>query len=201
MATNSFYNLELVEKARSLQGCFERLKKGCETLSAECNYSEDYSSFNPPATEEQIKEFESALKYPLPVAYREFLKFSNGARIMEEDIFGLDMIGMNDHYVPDGYLAISREEMTSRRMAISLEDGELSLFWDLKEEPCDFENELMKQLDECEELIDEHNREVETKKRRDAGISEEQEMFELYSKLVGEEKAKIIIESRKNRGK
>ena len=189
------------EKPRSLQECFERLKKGCETLSAECNYSEDYSSFNPPATEEQIKEFESALKYPLPVAYREFLKFSNGARIMEEDIFGLDMIGMNDHYVPDGYLAISREEMTSRRMAISLEDGELSLFWDLKEEPCDFENELMKQLDECEELIDEHNREVETKKRREAGISEEQEMFELYSKLVGEEKAKIIIESRKNRGK
>ncbi len=109
-------------------------------------------------------------------------------RIMEEDIFGLDMIGMNDHYVPDGYLAISREEMTSERMAISLEDGELSLFWDLKEEPCDFENELMKQLDECEELIDEHKREVETKKRREAGITSEQELEELYAQIMNERK-------------
>ena len=201
MATNSFYNLELDEKPRSLQECFERLKKGCETLSAECNYSEDYSSFNPPATEEQIKEFESALKYPLPEAYREFLKFSNGARIMEEDIFGLDMIGMNDHYVPDGYLAISREEMTSERMAISMEDGQIYLFWELKPSSWNFEHEIMNLLNDCEDKVDEHDREVETKKRREAGISEEQEMFELYSKLVGEEKAKIIIESRKNRGK
>lgn len=36
------------EKPKNLQECFERLKKGCETLSAECNYSEDYSQFNPP---------------------------------------------------------------------------------------------------------------------------------------------------------
>ncbi len=120
------------EKTKSLQECFERLKKGCEMLSAECNYSEDYSSFNPPATEKAIKDFESELKYPLPQAYREFLKFSNGARIMGEEIFGLGMIGMNDQYVPDGYLAISREEMTSERLAVSLEDGELYMFWNLK---------------------------------------------------------------------
>ena len=31
---------------------------------------------------------------------------------------------------------------------------------------CDFENELMKQLDECEELIDEHDREVGDKKEK-----------------------------------
>ena len=175
MATNSFYNLELDEKPRSLKECFERLKKGCETLSAECNYSEDYSSFNPPATEEQIKEFESALKYPLPEAYREFLKFSNGARIMEEDIFGLDMIGMNDHYVPDGYLAISREEMTSRRMAISLEDGELSLFWDLKEEPCDFEHELMKLLKDCELEITSIKKQQENAKKDPESLKKEAE--------------------------
>lgn len=82
------------EKINSLKECFEQLKKGCETLSAECNYSEDYSNFNPPATEEQIIELESHLKYPLPEAYREFLKFSNGARIMGEEIFGLNMIGI-----------------------------------------------------------------------------------------------------------
>ena len=171
------------EKPKSLQECFERLKKGCETLSAECNYSEDYSSFNPPATEEQIKEFESALKYPLPEAYREFLKLSNGARIMGDDIFGLDMIGMNDQYVPDGYLAISREEMVSERMAVSLEDGQIYLFWDLKGDPWNIEKYFFNRLKECEELIDEHNEEVETKKRREAGITEEQERAELYDEI------------------
>ncbi|PWJ11040.1 hypothetical protein IE37_02689 [Ruminococcus flavefaciens] len=75
------------------------------------------------------------------------------------------------------------------------------LFWELKPSSWSFEHEIMNLLNDCEDKVDEHNREVETKKRREAGISEEQEMFELYSKLVGEEKAKIIIESRKNRGK
>ena len=125
------------EKPKSLQECFERLKKGCETLSAECNYSEDYSSFNPPATEEQIKEFESALKYPLPEAYREFLKFSNGARIMEEDIFGLDMIG--------------------------------------KEEPCDFEHELMKLLKDCELDITSIKRQQENAKKDPESLKKEAE--------------------------
>ena len=76
-------------------------------------------------------------------------------------------------------------------------------------------------LDKCEELIDEHDREVELEKRKKAGVTteqineelheqiriakmelakkkeEEQEIFELYSNLVGEEKAKIILEARK----
>ena len=169
-----------------LHECFKRLKKGCETLSAECNYSADYSSFNPPATEEAIKDFESELKYPLPEAYREFLKFSNGARIMGEEIYGLGMIGMNDQYVPDDYLAISREEMTSERMAVSMEDGQIYLFWDLKPSTWSFEHEIENLLDECEGLIDEHDREVETKKRREAGITEEQELEELYAQIMNE---------------
>ena len=115
------------EKPKDLQECLERLKKGCETLSAECNYSEDYSQFNPPATEEEIVKFESTLKFPLPQEYREFLKFSNGARIMGEEIYGLDSIGSSDVYVPDGYLSISRVEMTSERLAISEENGKICL--------------------------------------------------------------------------
>ncbi|MBQ7008879.1 MAG: SMI1/KNR4 family protein [Ruminococcus sp.] len=189
------------EKPKNLQECLERLKKGCETLSAECNYSEDYSQFNPPATEEEIVKFESTLKFPLPQEYREFLKFSNGARIMGEDIYSLEMIGSNDQYVPDGYLVISSTEMTSERMAISEEDGQVYLFWDLKGNPWNIEDYFYDQLEECKKIIDAHDREVEQQKRRENGISEEQEMFELYSKLVGEEKAKILLEERKNRGK
>ena len=41
------------EKPKSLQECLERLKRGCELLYDECNYSEDYSHFNPPAAEEK----------------------------------------------------------------------------------------------------------------------------------------------------
>ncbi len=137
------------EKPKNLQECFERMKKACETLENEYGYSK-YAKFNPPATEEDIVKFESTLKFPLPQEYREFLKFSNGARIMGEEIYGLDSIGSSDVYVPDGYLSISRVEMTSERLAISEENGKICLFWDLQKKPWDFELELMNLLEECE---------------------------------------------------
>ena len=209
----------------SIQECMEMLKNGCEKLYNECDYSKEFSHFNPPATDEQIAELERKLKFPLPKEYKEFLKFSNGARIMDNDIYGIHEFGMSDHHIPDGYLAIGRNELSGRRIAISEEDGLVYLLWDTRETPWDFEKELMKLLDECEELIDEHDREVEWEKRKKAGVTteqineelceqiriakmelakkkeEEQEIFELYSKLVGEEKAKIIIEERRNRSK
>lgn len=176
------------EKPKDLQECLERLKKGCETLSAECNYSEDYSQFNPPATEEEIVKFESTLKFPLPQEYREFLKFSNGARIMGEEIYGLDSIGSSDVYVPDGYLSISKLEITSRRLAISEADGELCIIWDLKESTWDFEHEIMKKLEECEGLIDSYRYEQEREEHRKAGITEEQELDEIYAQIMAERK-------------
>jgi len=163
------------EKPKDLQECLERLKKGCETLSAECNYSEDYSQFNPPATEEEIVKFESTLKFPLPQEYREFLKFSNGARIMGEEIYGLDSIGSSDVYVPDGYLSISRVEMTSERLAISEENGKICLFWDLQKKPWDFELELMNLLEECEECINEYNEESRNALRTPDEIKQDKE--------------------------
>ena len=118
-------------------------------------------------TEEEIVKFESTLKFPLPQEYREFLKFSNGARIMGEEIYGLDSIGSSDVYVPDGYLAISSTEMTSERMAISEEDGQVYLFWDLKGNPWNIEDYFYDQLEECKKIIDAHDREVEQQKRRE----------------------------------
>lgn len=176
------------EKTKNLQECFERLKKGCETLSAECNYSEDYSQFNPPATEEEIVKFESTLKFPLPQEYREFLKFSNGARIMGEEIYGLDSIGSSDVYVPDGYLSISKLEITSRRLAISEANGELCIIWDLKESTWDFEHEIMKKLEECEGLIDSYRYEQEREEHRKAGITEEQEYNEIRERIKAAKK-------------
>ena len=82
------------ERPKTLQECFERLKKGCETLYDECNYSKDYSHFNPPTTEDRISDMEKRIGFALPYEYREFLKFSDGAKIMENcaTIYGLNMI-------------------------------------------------------------------------------------------------------------
>ena len=82
---------------------------------------------------------------------------------MDNDIYGIHEFGMKDHHVPDGYLAIGRNELSGRRIAVSKEDGLVYLLWDLGETPWDFKEEIMNLLDECEELIDEHDREVETK--------------------------------------
>ena len=178
------------EETNSLQECFERLKKGCKTLSEECDYSEDYSKFNPPATEEQIKEYEREFKFPLPEAYREFLKFSNGARIMGEDIYGLNMIGLDDPFVPDGYLAISQLEATSKRMAISENDGEVYLFWDLKGDTWNIEEYFFDLLNQCEDKVDEYKREIEQEERRKAGITPEQE-YEMILERIKAAKKKI----------
>ena len=77
------------EKPKSIRECMEMLKNGCEKLYNECDYSIEFSHFNPPATDEQIAELERKLKFPLPKEYKEFLRFSNGARIMDNDIYGI----------------------------------------------------------------------------------------------------------------
>lgn len=183
------------KEPESIQECMEMLKNGCEKLYNECDYSKEFSHFNPPATDEQITELERKLKYPLPKEYKEFLKFSNGARIMDNDIYGIHEFGMSDHHIPDGYLAIGRNELSGRRIAISEEDGLVYLLWDTRETPWDFEKELMKLLDECEELIDEHDREIEKRNLRESGVSEEQEIMELEA-LIKAERERIDKEKK-----
>ena len=133
----------------------------------------------------------------MPEAYREFLKFSNGAIIDELKIYELGMIGMPDDYVPDDFLPITSIEGVPERMAISMEDGNIYMFWEGIKEDCDFEYEIMSLLEKCEDEVDNCIRKKEREERRKAGITEEQEMYELYAKLLGEARAKEIIEDRK----
>ncbi len=170
------------EKPKDLQECFERMKKACETLENEYGYSK-YAKFNPPLTEKQIQEleeYESRLGFKLPEAYREFLKFSNGMVIDGLEIYEFDMIGMPDDYVPDGYLAISSTEMTSRRLAISEENGTLYLFWDLQPDTWDFEYEMMSLLEKCEEKIEEHNIEVRKALRTPEQIKQDEDVLDNF---------------------
>ena len=184
------------KKPKNLHECFERMKKACETLENEYGYSK-YAKFNPPLTEKEIQEleeYESRLGFKLPEAYREFLKFSNGAVINGMEIYELDMIGMPDDYVPDDFLPITSIESVPERMAISMEDGNIYMFWEGIKEDCDFEYEIMSLLEKCEDEVDNCIRKKEREERRKAGITEEQEMYELYAKLLGEARAKEIIE-------
>ena len=174
------------EKPKNVRECMVRLKKGCEKLYDECDYPE--SHFNPPATEEEIAKIERGLKFPLPNDYKDFLRFSNGARIMDNDIYGTDDFGMPDDYIPNGYLAIGKNELSGKRIAISKEDGTVYLLWDLIEKSWDFEFEILALLEECEDLIDEHEEEVARQKRREAGITEEQEYQEILERIKAAKK-------------
>ena len=185
------------EKPKNLQECFERIKKACETLENEYGYSK-YAKFNPPLTEKEIQEleeYESRLGFKLPEAYREFLKFSNGAVINGLEIYELGMIGMPDDYVPDDFLPITSIEGVPERMAISMEDGNIYMFWEGIKEDCDFEYEIMSLLEKCEDEVYDCKYEKEREERRKAGITEEQERAELYAKI--EEAYNNMIKSKK----
>ena len=178
------------EKPKNLQECFERIKKACETLENEYGYSK-YAKFNPPLTEKEIQEleeYESRLGFKLPEAYREFLKFSNGAIIDELKIYELGMIGMPDDYVPDDFLPITSIESVPERMAISMEDGNIYMFWEGEKEDCDFEYEIMSLLEKCENEVYDCKYEKEREERRKAGITEEQEYEEIRERIKAAQK-------------
>ena len=178
------------EKPMNLQECFERMKKACETLENEYGYSK-YAKFNPPLTEKEIQdleEYESRLGFKLPEAYREFLKFSNGAIIDELKIYELGMIGMPDDYVPDDFLPITSIEGVPERMAISMEDGNIYMFWEGIKEDCDFEYEIMSLLEKCEDEVNDCKYEKEREERRKSGITEDQELAEIYAQIMAERK-------------
>ena len=175
------------EKPKNLQECFERMKKACETLENEYGYSK-YAKFNPPATEEEIVKFESTLNFPLPHAYREFLKFSNGAVIDGLEIYALGMTRMPEDYVPDNFLPITSIEGVPERMAISMEDGNIYMFWEGIKEDCDFEYEIMSLLEKCEDEVYDCKYEKEREDRRKAGITEEQEYNEIRERIKAAKK-------------
>ena len=99
------------EEPKTLEECFDRLKKGCQRLSDECGYSDDYSVFNQPATEEEIISYEKNNNIVFPEDYKKFLRFSNGAIIMNHwmKIYGLDYCGISDEMVPEYYYVIGEQ--------------------------------------------------------------------------------------------
>ena len=62
-------------------------------LVSEEVYYPDCGRFNSPAAEKEIQKYERFLGFHFPDAYRQFLKFSNGAWILKNEIYGLNSIG------------------------------------------------------------------------------------------------------------
>ena len=171
---------------KTLQECFERLKKGCETLRDECGYSNDYSQFNPPATEEKIQDMEKRLGFALPREYREFLLFSNGAKIMGNSatIYGLDWIGATDPMVPAGYLTIGEVIGDGERIALSEVDRKIYSFYGEEVSVWDFEREMVGLLKSCELDINDSRRENEKKARDFETIKRDAEEFDNFLERI-----------------
>ncbi len=178
------------EKPKNLQECLERLKKGCEMLYDEYEYSDDYSHFNPPATEERIQAMEKRLGFALPQGYRHFLRFSDGAKIMGNSatIYGLNWIGASDHMVPTGYLTIGEVVGDGERIALSETDGQIYSCYNGRISLLHFEDRMFELLNECEGLIEDIQDDMEREERRKAGITEEQELDEIYAQIMAERK-------------
>lgn len=178
------------EKPKNLQECLERLKKGCEMLYDEYEYSEDYSHFNPPATEERIQAMEKRLGFALPQGYRQFLRFSDGAKIMGNSatIYGLNWIGASDHMVPTGYLTIGEVVGDGERIALSETDGQIYSCYNGRISLLHFEDRMFELLNECEGLIEDIQDDMEREERRKSGITEDQELAELYAQIMAERK-------------
>ena len=179
------------EKPKTLQECLERLKKGCEMLYDEYDeYPEDYSQFNPPADEGKIQDMEKRLGFALPKGYKQFLQFSDGAKIMGNSaiIYGLDWIGASDPMVPAGYLTIGEVIGDGERIALSETDGKIYSCYNGRISLWHFENRMFELLNECEGLIEEIQDNIEREKRWKAGITEEQEYEEIRERIKAAKK-------------
>lgn len=174
------------EEPKTLEECFERLKKGCQKLSDECEYSDDYSVFNEPATEDEIKRYDENNNIVLPEDYKKFLRFSNGAKIMENcmTIYGLGRCGFSDEMVPENYFVIGEEVGDGERIAFDPETKEIFSFYNGKITPWLINNEMKNLVDNCEGCIWESEWKKEKEKKRKMGITPEQERKELHDEIA-----------------
>ena len=102
---------------------------------------------------------------------------SDGAKIDYDHIFGLDDIGMNDDYVPEGYFAITSTELTTDRLAFSENDGQLCEFFDLRATRAEFKAHVFGLLTTCEEEIIERKKSKEKAARTPEEIKRDRENY------------------------
>jgi hypothetical protein len=129
---------------------------------------------------------EKRLGFALPQSYRQFLRFSDGAKIMGNSatIYGLNWIGASDHMVPTGYLTIGEVVGDGERIALSEVDGKIYSFYGEEVSVWDFEREMVGLLKSCELDINDSRRENEKKARDFETIKRDAEEFDNFLERI-----------------
>ena len=186
------------KKPENVRECIERMRRANELLINDYGYG-TYMTFGKPASVEEIAKYEERLGFQLPQDYRKFIQLTGTVSVNggDEQIFGFEDIGANDDYTPDGYLALSYTAGMSERLAMSEEDGEICLFWDLDPDPYTFMDFLSMKMEQTEEIVSEEYEREEKKKMRADGISEEDESAAVKEIIV--KKWQKFLEENKNK--
>ncbi|HEX9062679.1 MAG TPA: SMI1/KNR4 family protein [Clostridia bacterium] len=114
-------NNSLQEEIRELQGLCKRME------DMEINESR----FDPPATEEEILDWERTNGITIPESYKEWLRFSAGSQIFTTTarFFGVKEIVVNKKHIPDDLVNIGELIGDGELLCFSKETGKiLSLF-------------------------------------------------------------------------
>jgi len=169
------------EKPRSMQECFERIRLAAERLTGELAcWPNEYCEFNPPATEQEIEELESSYELKLPDEYKEFLRFSNGAKIggYSCTVYGTKDFGVDDPMVPEPLYTVGELIGDGERIALDPRDGELYSCYNGTIEPFSLELEMYRLVKECEENIIECEKIIAEAKKTPEQKQKEAEEYE-----------------------
>lgn len=165
---NNQINMYIGKESESMQECFERIRSAVERLTGELDYwPEGHCVFNPPATEHEIETLERQYGLMLPDEYKEFLRFSNGAKICGHSctIYGTDMFGAGDAMVPDPLYAVGKRIGDGERIALDPRVGELYSCYNWAVKLFSLEIEMCRLVEECEEGVIECERQIAEAKK------------------------------------
>lgn len=97
----------------------------CEQLAPE--YGEDASWFSPAASEEEINEWEKDNKLTIPESYKEWLRFSGEARILNTlaRFYGPQKFRINLKDIPDNLVEIGDLLGDGQRLCFSKSTGNI----------------------------------------------------------------------------
>lgn len=113
-------------KDHSLEKEIRELKKLCDLVEESPNITPS-SWFDPPATEEEILEWESVNGIEIPESYKEWLKFSDSSQILlpSARFFGVKEMRVNDKYIPEDLVVIGELIGDGELLCFSKETGKI----------------------------------------------------------------------------
>lgn len=123
------------------------LQEEISQLQVLCKRMEDMnnSRFNPPATEEEISNWECANSIKIPESYKEWLRFSNGSQIFTTtaSFFGVKEISISKKYIPEDLVNIGELIGDGELICFLKETGKIIRLFEGKKEELDSFKEIL----------------------------------------------------------